>query len=194
MIRSKLYFSFHSDLTVCLGMVSFPLFSLEKYSGEIGGVHHMHGKSECWRHIRHRKETRGLSVGSDRVDTRKIPGMLRKHSFPGSQTEEEGNKSMETYIPTHSQVTDPQLSKSIQRLLESSLTVQQIQLLMICHSKTKLKWALNKSDLNNTNCHLIYTKNTWMHWSLKGVIACNLFALQHFTEPFVLSLHMFFIV
>lgn len=35
----------------------------------------------------------------------KIPGMLRKHSFPGLQTEEEGNKSIhgagETYIPTH---------------------------------------------------------------------------------------------
>lgn len=35
-----------------------------------------------------------MCVGSDRVDTRKIPGMLRKHSFPGSQTEEEGNKSI----------------------------------------------------------------------------------------------------
>lgn len=26
------------------------------------------------------------------MDTRKIPGMLRKHSSPGSQTEEEGEK------------------------------------------------------------------------------------------------------
>lgn len=56
--------------------------------------------SECGRHIRYRKEARGLSVGSDRVDMRKIPGMLRKHGFPGSQTEEEGNKGMETHIPT----------------------------------------------------------------------------------------------
>lgn len=57
----------------------------------------MDEKSECGRHIRHirhRKETRGLSVGSDRVDTRKISGMLRKHSFPGSQREEEGNTSI----------------------------------------------------------------------------------------------------
>ena len=69
--RPKSYFSFHSDLTVCLGMVSVPLISLEKYSNETGGVHHMDEKSECGRHIRHRKETRGLSVGSDGVDTRK---------------------------------------------------------------------------------------------------------------------------
>lgn len=56
--------------------------------------------SKCGRHIEHREEARGLSVGSDRVDTGKIPGMLRKHSLPGSQTEEEGNKGMETHIPT----------------------------------------------------------------------------------------------
>lgn len=92
MLRSKCYFSFHSDLTDCLGRARSPLISLLKYSSEIEGVHHMHDKSECARRIRHRKETSGLSVGSDRVDTRKIPGMLRKHGFPGSQTEEAGNK------------------------------------------------------------------------------------------------------
>lgn len=32
MLRSKSYFSFHSDLTVCLGMISFPLISLESPS------------------------------------------------------------------------------------------------------------------------------------------------------------------
>lgn len=94
MLRSKCYFSFHSDLTDYLGRACFPLISLLKYSSEIGGVHHVRDKSECAGHIRHRKETRGLSVGSDRVDTRKIPGMLRKHGFPGLQTEEEGNKSI----------------------------------------------------------------------------------------------------
>lgn len=41
-----------------------------------------------------------MSVGSDGVDMRKIPGMLRKHGFPGSQTEEEGNRGMETHIAT----------------------------------------------------------------------------------------------
>lgn len=106
MLRSKSGFPFHSDLTVCLGVVSSPLFSLEKYSSETGGVDHMHRKSECGRHIRHRNETSGLSVGSDRVDTRKIPGMLRKHGSPGSQTEEEGNKGIRrawkpTYTNSH---------------------------------------------------------------------------------------------
>lgn len=75
-------------------------------------------KSECGRHVGHRKETRGLSVGSDGVDMRKISGMLRKHRFPGSQTEEEGNKSIHTNpyvtIPTHTQYFTPQPSKSIQ--------------------------------------------------------------------------------
>lgn len=106
MLRSKRYFSFHSDLTDCLGRARSPLISLLKYSSEIGGVHHMHDNSECARRIRHRKETSGLSVGSDRVDPRKIPGMLRKHGFPSSQTEEGGRKqahsrSMESYTPTH---------------------------------------------------------------------------------------------
>lgn len=86
-------FSFHSDLIVCLGSAGFPLISLFKYSSQIVGVHHMLEKSECGRHIRHRKETRGLSVGSNGVDMRKIPGMLKKHSFTGLKTEEEGNKN-----------------------------------------------------------------------------------------------------
>lgn len=54
----------------------------------IVGVHNTGEKIDCGRHIGHRKETRGLSVGSDRVDTTKIPGMQRKHGFPGSQTRE----------------------------------------------------------------------------------------------------------
>lgn len=41
MLRSESYFSFHSDLTVCLGMVFILLISQEKYSREIGGVHQM---------------------------------------------------------------------------------------------------------------------------------------------------------
>ncbi|KAA8589093.1 hypothetical protein FQN60_010438 [Etheostoma spectabile] len=32
------------EVRVCLGMCSFPLISLEKYSSEIGGVHHMQEK------------------------------------------------------------------------------------------------------------------------------------------------------
>lgn len=56
----------------------------------------MNEKSECGRQIRHRREARGLSVGRDVVDMRKIPGMLRKQSFPDSQTEEEGNRGTET--------------------------------------------------------------------------------------------------
>lgn len=74
-------------------MAIIPLISLGKYSFEIRGVHHKYEKSECGGHIRHRKETTGLSVGRNRVDTRKIPGMLRKHSFPVPQTEE-GNKNI----------------------------------------------------------------------------------------------------
>lgn len=83
------------------------LISLGKYSNGIGRVHH-HQKSERGRHIRHREETRGFSVGSDRVDRKKMPGMLRKHSFQGSQTDEEGNKSIYGAwrpTPTHTRRT-----------------------------------------------------------------------------------------
>lgn len=72
-------------------MAIIPLISLGKYPFETGGLHHMNEKSECARRIRHRKETTGLSVGSNRVDMRKIPGMLRKHSLPRLQTEEGNN-------------------------------------------------------------------------------------------------------
>lgn len=73
----------------------------------------MHGNGECGGHIRHTKETRGLSAGSNEVDTRKIPGMLRKHRFPGSQTEEEGNKSIQRARKPNHQLThtETQLTK-----------------------------------------------------------------------------------
>lgn len=56
----------------------------------------------------------------------KIPGMLRKHSFPGSQTgggrKQEHAQSIETYIPTHTHTQDPdaQLSKSI-KIIRTSI-------------------------------------------------------------------------
>lgn len=105
-------------------MVSVPLISLGKYSSQIEGVHHMHEKSEHGRHLRHRKETRGLSGGSDRVAMRKIPRMLKKHSFSGSQEEKEGNLYTNTHTHKH-EVTH--LSKSKQRLSDSPFTVQQIK-------------------------------------------------------------------
>lgn len=49
MLRSNCYFSFPSDLTVCLGPVCFPLISLLKYSSETGGVHLMHKLKWVWR-------------------------------------------------------------------------------------------------------------------------------------------------
>lgn len=86
-------FHFIVTLTVFLGVVSLPLISLGKHSFSIGEGHHMVEKMKCGGHIRHRKETIGSSVGSDRVDMRKMPGMLRKHNFTGSHTEKEGNRA-----------------------------------------------------------------------------------------------------
>lgn len=45
MLRSKHNFSFHSDLTVCLGMVCFAFRSSRS---KIGGVHHIHEKKWVW--------------------------------------------------------------------------------------------------------------------------------------------------
>lgn len=61
---------------------------------------------------------------------------------------------------------------------------------IICHCETNS----NKSCPDDTNCYLIFTKKTLKSIDLSGVITVNLFASQHFTEAFVLSLHMFFIV
>lgn len=123
-------------------MAIIPLISLGKYPFETGGVHHVNEKSECARRIRHRKETTGLSVGSNRVDMRKIPGMLRKHSLPRLQT---GRKqpylsSMETN-KTERQTrggskSKPQLYKSIIGISTCSTRNN----ITICHSTIKLEW------------------------------------------------------
>lgn len=80
------------------------------------------------------RRQKGLSVGSDRVDMTKIPGMLRKHSFPGSQTEEEGNKSFHgawksIYHLIHKGVTShrPTTLQISLKTTRTPSTVQQIQ-------------------------------------------------------------------
>lgn len=110
-------------LTVCLDMSPLPLISLEKYAFETGGGRHHHRlveKIKCGRHTGFRTETMGLSVGSNRIDMRKIPGMLRKHSFPGSQRKEEGHRvfrdprGLYSISHTHGNMTKPpHISKSI---------------------------------------------------------------------------------